>query len=581
MGTQKARIDIVAKDKASNKVKQIDKNFNTLFKGVKAFISGKIFIELARQVSVFIGQGVKSIKVEKSFSSLTSSFGINSKKILEDLNDVAQGTISTFELMEKSNKALLLTNGLVAKDLPKLLEIARASAEATGEDIGFLFDSIITGIGRSSPMILDNLGLTIKLGEANKEYAISLGKTSEELTENEKKQALLNEVLKSGQDLINKSGVESENTLDSYKRLSAESKNLADNTGKILANSFDGFADSLANVIDKINGILETSDKFELENMKKEALKLRLELGMTSEKMGAIGENAQLLAKKDVPFLQKTFIGFFRDLKNKGLDEKLSKLANIESVIRKEEELIKKREIEKKEKKDAIDLAKKEEEQNRKSEEESIKRNSINKEISEAKKKQKQAEIESENAINRQRVEDAQKTAIQIEEVEKQRVNSIIGFQKGLSDAVSTIGEDGGEALLNFLKQSLNAQIDAWVAAETAKALAAAPLTLGATIGAVAPITAAGAAGKAAVNSIQFANGGSYITDQPNIQNNTAGQPVLTGESGAELVSVEPLRGQITGNTEKTIVTQVYLDGRQIAKAISPYSEAIRNGRMA
>lgn len=53
---------------------------------------------------------------------------------------------------------------------------------------------VITGIGRMSPQILDNLGI-VGATKAIDDYAKSLGKTSEQLTDVERKQALVNVVL--------------------------------------------------------------------------------------------------------------------------------------------------------------------------------------------------------------------------------------------------------------------------------------------------------------------------------------------------------------------------------------------------
>ena len=43
--------------------------------------------------------------------------------------------------------------------------------QAMGQGPNKSLDDLITALGRSSPLILDNLGLTVKVGEANKEYA--------------------------------------------------------------------------------------------------------------------------------------------------------------------------------------------------------------------------------------------------------------------------------------------------------------------------------------------------------------------------------------------------------------------------
>src|SRR5690606_14702252 len=46
------------------------------------------------------------------------------------------------------------------QSLPKLLEFAAVRAQQTGQSVDYLVDSIVTGIGRKSPLILDNLGIS-------------------------------------------------------------------------------------------------------------------------------------------------------------------------------------------------------------------------------------------------------------------------------------------------------------------------------------------------------------------------------------------------------------------------------------
>jgi len=112
------------------------------------------------------------------------------------LDEVAQGTISTADLIQSSSQALLL--GIPAEKIAQLLEIARASAIATGRSTAEAFDDIAIGIGRAAPMILDNLGLVVQLGPAYDEMARSIGKSTEELDATEQKTAVLNAVLEAG-----------------------------------------------------------------------------------------------------------------------------------------------------------------------------------------------------------------------------------------------------------------------------------------------------------------------------------------------------------------------------------------------
>jgi hypothetical protein len=126
---------------------------------------------------------------------------------------------------------LTLTAG-VSEDLgrslldnsPALMEIAKA-ANAVNPTLGttaFMYESITAGIKRNSPLILDNLGIVVKVGEAQQNYATKLGKTVEQLTTAELQQALLNGVLEAGQNLIKQSGDNAESATDAIRALLLE-----------------------------------------------------------------------------------------------------------------------------------------------------------------------------------------------------------------------------------------------------------------------------------------------------------------------------------------------------------------------
>jgi len=139
-----------------------------------------------------------------SFEQLAQSASVSSDDVLDAMQRMTKGTISTIDLMRTASQANLL--GIGFTEMPKLLEIARASALATGQTMDFMFQSIVTGVGRASPMILDNLGIILKIGEANKIYAEQIGKTVDEMTTADKKQAILNATLIAGEDIIKKVG---------------------------------------------------------------------------------------------------------------------------------------------------------------------------------------------------------------------------------------------------------------------------------------------------------------------------------------------------------------------------------------
>nr|DAE87602.1 MAG TPA: hypothetical protein [Caudoviricetes sp.] len=108
------------------------------------------------------------------------------------------GTVSDFNLMTAANKAYSL--GVISNtdQMTTLMEIARVKGQAMGRTMNEALDDIVTGLGRGSAMILDNLGIVVNQTEAQKAYAESIGKTIEQLSDREKKQALINAVVAQG-----------------------------------------------------------------------------------------------------------------------------------------------------------------------------------------------------------------------------------------------------------------------------------------------------------------------------------------------------------------------------------------------
>ena len=99
-------------------------------------------IELARQ-----GEGVR-IAFER----------LGRGDILDGLREATHGTVTDIELM----KAAVKFNDfkLPVEELGTMLAFAQQKAKDTGQSVDYMVDSIVTGLGRKSLMILDNLGLS-------------------------------------------------------------------------------------------------------------------------------------------------------------------------------------------------------------------------------------------------------------------------------------------------------------------------------------------------------------------------------------------------------------------------------------
>lgn len=152
-----------------------------------AGLATSLINKLTSEIGEFIKQGSKLPAIEGSFERLSRGVKQNGSEMRDAMRSATKGMVSDLDLMQTANKAMLLGLPVTTKSMGELAKTATVLGKAMGQDATKSLDDLITALGRSSPMILDNLGLTVKVGEANEAYAKKLGKTVEQLTDAEKK----------------------------------------------------------------------------------------------------------------------------------------------------------------------------------------------------------------------------------------------------------------------------------------------------------------------------------------------------------------------------------------------------------
>ena len=83
---------------------------------------------------------------------------MNRPDLLDNLNKATHNTVSNLELMKAAVK--FEDFKLPVEELGTMLAFAQQKAKDTGQSIDYMVESIVTGLGRKSLMILDNLGLS-------------------------------------------------------------------------------------------------------------------------------------------------------------------------------------------------------------------------------------------------------------------------------------------------------------------------------------------------------------------------------------------------------------------------------------
>jgi hypothetical protein len=231
-----ATVEIVVKttDQGSKNVKKFQDNLMSLGKAALGATATMVAMGVAAKKAFDLAkEGAQIKQLGESFDRMNASV-FKTPGLLDNMRTASRGTIKDVDLMRG---LLTLTAGAsdelaqaFAGASPKLLEIAKAANKLnpTLGDTAFLYNSLSLGIKRSSPLILDNLGIVVKVGDANKKMAESLGKSVEALTAEEKQFALLNETLRAGDRLISQVGGNVDSAADSYAQLAANAGNATD-----------------------------------------------------------------------------------------------------------------------------------------------------------------------------------------------------------------------------------------------------------------------------------------------------------------------------------------------------------------
>jgi hypothetical protein len=225
----KTSIDAANKSafETSKALKQTGSAASTAFGGMLSAAKALVTVGLVKELGE-AALGLATLKgnvegVERAFNGRFA----NAPAVLEKLREATKGTITDFELMQRTLQATNL--GVSIKALPQLFEFASRRAKETGESVDYLVDSIVRGVGRKSALILDNLGISAlrlkeELGGVSLQAA-SVGEVTEA-------------VGRIAQQELDKMGKSAENSADKVKQMNVAFEQLRITLAKKLETSF-------------------------------------------------------------------------------------------------------------------------------------------------------------------------------------------------------------------------------------------------------------------------------------------------------------------------------------------------------
>jgi hypothetical protein len=218
--------------------------------------------------------GVQLGTLVSSFDRLAKGIGQTGDAMLGVTRGATKGLISDLNIMQSANKAMLLGLPVTSAEMGKLAQTAVILGKAMGQDATKSLDDLIVALGRSSPMILDNLGLTVKVGEANEKYAASIGKSADALTDAEKKTAFYRAAMEAAEQKTQQLGGVQLTLSDNVDRITTGVGNMITSWSRQITQSseIEGFFERVANKVTalavEMEIAAEAARRFEDENKK-------------------------------------------------------------------------------------------------------------------------------------------------------------------------------------------------------------------------------------------------------------------------------------------------------------------------
>lgn len=191
---------------ASSASANMTKNFSKMAQGGGGIAA--IYAQIAAQVFAvsaafqFLKSSADVSKLIKGQEALGAVTGTAYKTLTRDLQAATGGQLAYAEAAQAA--AIGSAAGLSSGQLEDLGKAARNASAALGRDLTDSFNRLIRGVTKAEPELLDELGIILRLEDATRDYALSVGKSAGDLSTFERSQAVVNNVLGQAEDKFGK-----------------------------------------------------------------------------------------------------------------------------------------------------------------------------------------------------------------------------------------------------------------------------------------------------------------------------------------------------------------------------------------
>ena len=204
-----------------------------------------------------LSDAMNTTNMVKGLDQLGAASGQALGTLSKDLVKATDGALSMRQAMQSVVQAT--SSGMSSKNIMRMGEVAKRASQALGIDLADSMSRITRAATKLEPELVDELGLFTKTGKAADDYAKSIGKTTSQLTDFERRMAYSNALLAEGEKKFGAIEIDT----NPYTKLVASVKDLAQSglelLNKVLVPIVDYLSKSptaLAVTLASIGGIL-------------------------------------------------------------------------------------------------------------------------------------------------------------------------------------------------------------------------------------------------------------------------------------------------------------------------------------
>lgn len=238
----------------------IAKAFGASFAGAIAGVAAAFTAAAIKDTLIGIGQGIVDLgirgatvsDISAQFGVLNQAIGNNAQTLSTTLNAAFKGTISNFDAMQASNKALSAGLKLNEDQFGLTARASRVLADRIGGDTKDAYASLLEAMASGKDAALKQIGINIDGAAAVDKFAASLGVEASELTESATIAAKKSAILAELERVLAVSGDAEVDFADRVDQAKVALANLMDGIGQgiaespVLAAAMGSFADSFA-----------------------------------------------------------------------------------------------------------------------------------------------------------------------------------------------------------------------------------------------------------------------------------------------------------------------------------------------